>query len=51
MFYVMALMQMGRDDVSELRPPAGLLFITQVMEDHGGMISTKETPDSSIRAF
>jgi hypothetical protein len=21
------------------------------MEDHGGMISTKETPDSSIRAF
>jgi len=29
----------GRDDVSELRPPTGLLFIAQMsMESHGGVI-------------
>jgi hypothetical protein len=25
----------GWDDVSELRPPTGLLFITQIMYEHG----------------
>jgi hypothetical protein len=30
------------DYVSELRQPTGLFFIPQVMEDHGGMISTRE---------
>jgi hypothetical protein len=38
---IMALllfMSMGRDYVSELLPPTGLLFIPQVMYECGGMI-------------
>jgi hypothetical protein len=41
----MIIMSMGWDYVSELRPPAGLLVITQViyeMKNYGGMISTRE---------
>jgi hypothetical protein len=29
------IMSMGRDYVSELRPPTGLLFIPQVIYEHG----------------
>jgi hypothetical protein len=31
---MMMIMSMGRDYVSELRPPTGLLFITQVICEH-----------------
>jgi hypothetical protein len=45
---------MGWHYASEVRPPAGLLFIPLVykrVDNHGGMISTKETPDSFSRAL
>jgi hypothetical protein len=32
---LMMIMSMGRDHVSELRPPTGLLFIPQVIYEHG----------------
>jgi hypothetical protein len=39
-------MLMGRDYVSELQPPTGVLFIPQVIyehvENHGGMMLTEE---------
>jgi hypothetical protein len=42
----MVIMSKGRDYISELWPPMGLLFIPQViymsMENHGGMILTEE---------
>jgi hypothetical protein len=31
----MMIMSMGQDYVSELRPPTGLLFIPQVIYEHG----------------
>jgi hypothetical protein len=31
----MMIMSMGRDYISELRPPTGLLFIPQVIYEHG----------------
>jgi hypothetical protein len=32
---MMMMMSMGRDYVSELRPPTSLLFIPQVIYEHG----------------
>jgi hypothetical protein len=48
------IMSMGWDYVSELRPSRAycsfpMWYIS--MEDHGGMISTGETPDSSTRSL
>jgi hypothetical protein len=49
---LMMIMLMVWDYVSELRPPTGLFFIHQMsLENHGGTISSGETPDSSIRAL
>jgi hypothetical protein len=39
MMMIIIIMSTGRDYVCELRPPAGLFFISQVvmnMENHGG---------------
>jgi hypothetical protein len=40
-------MSMGRDYVSELQPPTGILLITHMicMENHGGMILKGETEE------
>jgi hypothetical protein len=47
---MMMMMSMRRDYVSELRLPTVLLFIFQVMENLGGMISTGKIPDLSTKA-
>jgi hypothetical protein len=33
--FMLLFMSMGWDDVSELQPPTGLLFIPQVIYEHG----------------
>jgi hypothetical protein len=35
MMMMMMIMSMGWDYISELRPPTGLLFILQVIPEHG----------------
>jgi hypothetical protein len=51
---IMLIVSIGRDYVSELQPPTGMLFIPQVnksMESHGGMVSAGECPHKGNYEF
>jgi hypothetical protein len=53
--FMMIWSSVGWDHVSELRPPTGLLFVPQMVYEHGepwwNAINGGETPDSSTRAL
>jgi hypothetical protein len=37
--------------ISELHPPTGLMFIPQMVNDHGGMILTRETRRTTEKTY